>query len=74
MALYVAIFREPIAPEAAADAKRNPLIQDTYVLTDHALAVDGQGITPTVISEVIGMSGNAEHPRSGIVFKLNGSY
>lgn len=74
MEQYVAVFAEPIAAVVAAEVNDNPVVSSTYTLSNYGLVIRSHAAKPKVISDLIGFLGDQEHPRIGVVFKLNGSY
>ena len=71
---YLAVFKEPVAGEVDGELAANVVVNSTYVLSNHSLIIRSHAMTPKVISDLIGLSSGAEQHRTGVVFKLNGSY
>ena len=73
MPLFVAIFSEPLSDEVMELAKSGP-VEAMYRIDDHALVVRSYAENPQILSNHFGMTSDLPKLRSGVVFKLNGSY
>ena len=68
--LFVAIFEDEVAGDVAEELEESPAIADTHQVNPTVLVVRSVAHDPAVVSSLARMSDE----RSGVVFRLNGSY
>ena len=74
MNLFIITFHKAITPEIENEVNSDPLVKQAFKLNDHDMLVQSYADSPQALSESIGMIGEPDEARAGVVFNLEGSY
>lgn len=67
---YVALFQNPVAEQVGEELSSVAIVEGTYKLSDFAMLIRSVINSPETLSKLLELS----EERSGVVFKMNGSY